>query len=240
MRETDALVRVQEIDLALMRYKRTLDDMPQTKKLLAIRAARKKVASQLSKIVGQRKDVQMDLDENERAHTRLEELVGETQQKFESGEVGYRELANLESQLTVLAKKLEKREYQRKELLARLEKVQQAENNARAMDARLAEEAEVQKGSYKEQTASIERDVRMLVREREQVVASISEDVIKRYNAATKRFGGLAVETLTGNKPSVCRVSIPPSSFGDIRRGPDITECPYCHRLLVCDHMFSS
>ncbi|MDO4797400.1 MAG: C4-type zinc ribbon domain-containing protein [Coriobacteriales bacterium] len=240
MRETDALVRVQEIDLALMRYKRTLGDMPQTKKLHAIRAARKKVASQLSKIVGQRKDLQMDLEENERAHARLEEIVEETQLRFEEGETGYRELANLESQLTSLAKKLEKREFQRKELLARLDKVQTAERNARAMDARLEEEAQAQTRSYKEQTANIERDVRMLVHEREQVVASISEDVLKRYDAAVRRFGGLAVETLTGNKPSVCRVSIPPSSFGDIRRGPDITECPYCHRLLVCDHMFSS
>ncbi len=239
MKETDALVRIQEIDLALMRHKRTLSDMPQTKKLQAIRAARKKLGSELSKIVGQRKDAEMDLEENERAHTRLEEIVTETQEKFDAEGTGYREIANLESQLTILAKKIEKREFQRKELTKRFEKIQQAERNARAMDARLVEEAEAQTASFKEQTADIERDVRMLMHEREEVAKSVSEDVMSRYAKAAKRFGGLAVETLSGNKPSVCRVSIPPSSFGDIRRGPDITECPYCHRLLVCDGMFN-
>lgn len=238
MKETDALVRVQEIDLALMRHKRTLSDMPQTKKLHTIRSARKKLSAEISKIVGQRKDVEMDLEENERSQRRLEEIVTETQLKYEQGEAGFREIANLESQLTSLAKKIEKRTFQHGELTKRLEKIQQAERNARAMDERLVAEAEAQTRSYKEQTADIERDVRMLVHEREEVVASISEDVLKRYAMATKRFGGLAVETLRGNKPSVCRVTIPPSSFGDIRRGPDITECPYCHRLLVCDRMF--
>lgn len=238
MKETEALVRLQQIDLALMRHKRTLGAMPQTKKLQAIRAARKKLASELSKIVGKRKDAQMDLDENERSQARLEEVVGEVQARFDGGNAGYRELADLESQLTSLAKQMEKRSYEHKELASRLDRAQTAERNARGMDERLVAEAEAQTQSLKEQTADIERDVRILARERDEVLKSISEDVLQRYAVAVKRFGGLAVETLTGNKPSVCSVAIPPSSFGDIRRGPDITECPYCHRLLVCDRMY--
>jgi hypothetical protein len=40
MREADALIRIQEIDLALMRYNRTLNAMPQAEKVKNIRAAR--------------------------------------------------------------------------------------------------------------------------------------------------------------------------------------------------------
>lgn len=238
MKETDALVRVQQIDLALMRHKRTLSAMPQTKKLVTIRAARKKLASELSRIVGKRKDLEMDLDENMRSHLRLEEIVEEVQQKFDAGTAGYRELADLESQLTSLAKRIEKREFQNKELTAKLDKVKAAEADVRAMDERLVSEAQAQTQSFREQTADIEKDVRMLEHERAEVVKNISDDVMERYTEAAKRFDGLAVETLKGNRPSLCSVNIPPSSFGDIRRGPAITECPYCHRLLVTDGMF--
>ncbi|MDO4539437.1 MAG: hypothetical protein Q4B54_14825 [Coriobacteriales bacterium] len=238
MKETDALVRVQEIDLALMRHARTLSAMPQTKKAQTILAARKKLASQLSKVVGQRKDAEMDLQENEASYMRLNEVADEIQAKFDSGTAGYRELADLESQLTSLAKRIEKREFNHKDLEARLSKIKATENDLREMDARLVSEGEAQLRSYKEQTADIQHDVSRLNREREEVVQSIQSDTLERYQAAVKRFGGLAVETLKANMPSVCRVTIPPSSIGDVRRGPAITECPYCHRLLVTDRMY--
>ena len=42
-----------------------------------------------------------------------------------------------------------------------------------------------------------------------------------------------AVERLAGNVPSVCRVKLQPSSFHDLAHGDEITECPYCHRILI-------
>ena len=111
MKETEALVRIQEIDLALMRSKSKLDNMPQAKKRLAVAAARKKLAGEISKIVGIRKDADMDLEENEASHRRAEEQVEEIQEKYASGEAGYRELADLESRLSTLAKRMEKLEF---------------------------------------------------------------------------------------------------------------------------------
>lgn len=238
MRETEALLRLQEIDLTLIRHKKTLAAMPQMKKINAVRAARKKLASQLRQIVGQRKDAEMDLEENEHSQLRLHEIVDETQAKFDSDETSYREIKNLEDQLTSLAKRIEKREFQHKELSSRLKKIQTAEKNARALDDKLVAEGEALVAGLREQTADIERDVRKLSLERDAVVVSITPEVLARYEEACKRFGGLAVEHLRGNVPSVCRVAIAPSAFGDIRRGPAINECPYCHRMLVAEGMF--
>lgn len=238
MREPEALLRLQEIDLTLMRHKKTLAAMPQMKKINAVRAARKKLASQLRQILGQRKDVEMDLEENEHAQLRLHEIVEETQAKFDSSETSYRDIHNLEEQLTSLAKRIEKREYQHKEFTARLNKTKAAEKNARALDDKLVSEGEALVTALREQTADIERDMRKLALERETVLVSITPEVLKHYEAAVKRFGGLAVEHLRGNTPSVCRVVVPPSAFGDIRRGPAIAECPYCHRILVTEGMF--
>ena len=62
MSEATALVQLQEIDLRLLRLKVELDSMPQQKKLQTIKAALKKVSSELTKIVGQRKDAQTDIE----------------------------------------------------------------------------------------------------------------------------------------------------------------------------------
>ena len=238
MKETEALVRVQEIDLAIMRNKRALANMPQAKKLQAVAAARKKVASELSKIVGLRKDAQMDVDDNESAHSRFEEDATTIRQKYESGTLGYREVADLETQLTNIAKRIEKLEFQHDDLVARLKKVQEAEKNALSIDQKLKDEGAVLLRSLKEQTADIEQETKDLLEEREEVRKSITNKVLDLYDQASKRFGGMAVEKMRGNQPSICRVTIPPSSFSDIRKGPSITECPYCHRMLVTDGMF--
>ncbi len=238
MKETEALVRMQEIDLALMRDKRMLANMPQAKKLQAVSAARKKVASELTKIVGLRKDAQMDLDENESTHLELEEEATAIRQRYESETLGYREISDLESQLTTIAKRIEKLEFKHKDLVARLQKVQKAERNALTVDEQLKAEGAAQLRSLKEQCADIEREMAALTAEREEVRGEVSSKVLERYDKAMERFGGMAVETLRGNQPSICRVTVPPSSFADIRKGPSIAECPYCHRILVTDGMF--
>lgn len=238
MKETEALVRIQEIDLALMRSKSKLDNMPQAKKRLAVAAARKKLAGEISKIVGIRKDADMDLEENEASHRRAEEQVEEIQEKYASGEAGYRELADLESRLSTLAKRMEKLEFKHGDLVAKAEAAHKRENDALALDKKLQMEDEALLESLNQSTAQVRQGIRELLAERKEVCQYLSDDIMARYEAAARRFDGLAVETLRASQPSICRVTIPASSFGDIRRGPSITECPYCHRLLVTDGMF--
>lgn len=238
MKESEALVGLQKADLELMRYRRSLADMPQTKKVEAARLARKKLAGQISQIVGQRKDCEMEIEDNEAHHARLQQTVREVQEEYAGQTTGYRRAQDLEQQLTALAKGMEKLEYRHGQLMGELDKLERAERNARALDQRLVDEIGAQTASFSEETAGIHGKVEELTRERERCLRNLSDDVSTRYAQASRRFGGLAVETLTGNVPSVCRVALQPSDFADIRRGPSITECPYCHRMLVTDGMF--
>ena len=238
MREADALIRIQEIDLALMRYNRTLNAMPQAEKIKNIRAARKALAKEMKKVIGQRKDAEMDLEENESSQTRLQAREIELRERGNATELSFREVQDLEAELTSLAKTLEKRQYKHKDLVDRLEKVRQTEAKALETDRMLVNQEQLELESIKEQTADIRRDAAALKAEREEVVKSISDEVMAEYEAATKRFGGLGVEILRGNMPSICSVKVSPSAFGDIKLGPEITTCPYCHRLLVTTYMF--
>ena len=229
MSEATALLRLQEIDLELMRSKKVAQDLPQRAKVEAARAAVKKVMGELTKIIGQRKDIEIELQDLEEDKAYYADKVTEIQESVSNGT--YREFCDA---LATLAKRVEKAEFDSNALVGQLETVERAEKNARDLVAKLEAEEKAQTDSFKADVESIRVHVSELAKEREGVVAQISAQNLAAYDTACKRFGGIAVETLVGNRPSVCRVALQPSSYTDIRRSnAEVTTCPYCKRMLV-------
>ena len=222
MTEAQTLVRLQEIDLDMLRLASTLAAMPQQKKIQAIARARRKVQSELIKIFAQRKDLETYVSENQEDLEHYRARTEEVKAEVASGSHGYRQIQDYEAHLTGLAKKVEKLEHNRMQLDEDLEKVKRAEEAA-------------QKKSFESDSAQIRRKIVQLDEERKSVSANISAKHLSDYEAARKRFKGLAVERLVGNVPSVCRVKLQPASFHDLTHGDDVAECPYCHRILIVD-----
>ena len=244
MSEAASLVRLQEIDLKLLRYASTLAAMPQQKKMKTIDLAKRKVASELSKIVGQRKDVEIDIADLEEKLNHYKEKLNhykektlEVQASAATREQNYRNVQDLESQLTSLAKRIEKTEFDLGPLHESLEKLQLAERNARLTADRLDQELTNTRSSYEKDSASIKKQIVELSEERTDVVAGITPAVMATYETTRKRFKGLAVERLVGNVPSVCRVKLQPALYHDLTHGPSIAECPYCHRMIVTEEV---
>lgn len=232
MSEASELLRLQEIDLELMRTKKTAEALPQRQKVAAARAATKKVAGELTKIVGQRKDLEIELADLDDSKRFFSEKVTEIQDGTYNQD--FRSAQDMEYNLATLAKKIEKCDYDTEHLLPRLETVERAEKNARALAEKLEREEAAQVASFKQAMDKITEQVKALASERERIVADLPASIVTSYEAARKRFGGVAVETLVGNRPSACRVALQPSSFTDIRRsGAEVTTCPYCKRILV-------
>lgn len=233
--EPQALLRLQEIDLELMRLNSQLKAMPQQKKLAAIKAAQKKLAGNLKTIIGQRKDAEIDLEDNEAAHLKTTNRVNEVQAEAQERAQDFRGVRDLEAHLTALAKQLEKIEFKHGELEANLERLMKAEQNANDLAKKLDDEWAAQTEAYERASSDLMARVRVLATERRAVLSNISPDVADAYAKAAKRFGGLAVERLQGNMPTTCRVKLQQGIFGELMRGPVITECPYCHRMLVTE-----
>lgn len=235
MTDSEALVRLQELDLELIRQKRLLENLPQRASLEKIRAALKKVAADHTKIVGVRKDLEMDIADHDEDHKRVEALVSEAQDRAKGNEGGYHAIKDLEGELSGYAKRLERIEFESNGLMSEYEKTERAERNASALLEKLTKQQELETASYKKEIASIKHDVDVAQGERDELVKGMDPDLFKRYLAACRRFSGIAVETLNGNKPSVCRVALQPSQYADLKHAGSIAECPYCHRILVRD-----
>ena len=233
MTEATALLALQDLDLRLLKLASQLSSMPQQEMLRKIDQLSKRISSEITRIMGQRKDAQMEIEEIEAALAHYREKTAEVQALADAGEHTHREIRDFEQQLTSLAKRIEKCEFQLGPLTERLGRLERAEKNARRTAERLEQERAATEASLAEGSASLRARIVELTRERERAAQGISAEHLAAYEKARKRFKGLAVERLAGNVPSVCRVKLQPSSFHDLAHGDEITECPYCHRMLI-------
>ena len=233
MTVADTLVRLQEVDLELLKHASTLSAMPQRKRLQTIELAARKVAAELKGIVGQRKDAETEIADAEEALAHYREKTVEVQAAADAGEHTHREIRDFEQQLTSLAKRIEKSEYTLRPLHEQLERLERAEKNARATAERLEAERTATEAALADGSSSLRAEIVRLSHERDDLAGRLAPELLERYEAARKRFKGLAVERLRGNVPSVCRVKLQPSQFHDLSQGEEITECPYCHRILI-------
>ena len=233
MTVADTLVRLQEVDLELLKHASTLSAMPQRKRLQTIELAARKVATELKGIVGQRKDAETEIADAEEALAHYREKTVEVQAAADAGEHTHREIRDFEQQLTSLAKRIEKSEYTLRPLHEQLERLERAEKNARATAERLEAERTATEAALADGSSSLRAEIVRLSHERDDLAGHLAPELLERYEAARKRFKGLAVERLRGNVPSVCRVKLQPSQFHDLSQGEEITECPYCHRILI-------
>ena len=234
MTESEALLSLQEIDLEMKRLTKEAAALPQKAKIEAGRAARKKVDSELLKIVGQRKDIEMEIDELSANRRALEGQVNVASKDTQAAD--HRAALDLENRLDMLAKQIEKIDFQTNSLIERLEVVERAEKNAHAIQQRLDGELVSLATSLKETLEDINNQLTSLKRKRQVTLAQISPELQLRYNQTVERLGPLAVETLTGNEPSACRVKLQPATYSDLkRRAEPIDECPYCHRILITE-----
>ena len=233
MTEATALLSLQDLDIRLLKCASTLAAMPQRARLRTIDLARRKVSSELTGIVGQRKDAELEIADIRENLAHYHAKTAEVQAAADEGQHTHREIRDFEQQLTSLAKRIEKCEFALGPAQERLERLARAERNARLTAERLDSERDATQASLDADSKSLRAEIVDLTRQRERAAEQVSEAHLAAYEVARKRFKGLAVERLTGNVPSVCRVKLQPSSFHDLAHGDEITECPYCHRILI-------
>ena len=239
MSDATSLLRLQDIDIALLRIESQLKKMPEQERLAKVADAKKRISAQLSRVIGERKDVEMEIDELEQRHAMLEGKVAEVKSTADERVRNYRQVNDLEAQLTSLAKKIEKCEFELGPLMERLDALKASEAHGIELAGALDSQESALKQQFRDSTVQMREEAQALLAERNEILGQLDAGLIERYNAARKRFSGLAVERLKGNVPSICRVKLQPGSFQQLMRGPDITECPYCHRILITEEVFS-
>ena len=110
------LLKLQQIDLKLARNKSELANMPELKELASKRKTYVKLKSEMTKLYAQRKDLDIELDDLNTTEIQTNNAIEAAKKRHVDGS-DYREVQDLENELATLAKRLDKIEHTRKDVL---------------------------------------------------------------------------------------------------------------------------
>lgn len=228
------LLTLQEIDLQLQRLRHDLNELPELKTLARLRKGLAAAKDEMLKVTGQRKDLETDLQdlEQEEAYYRAE--VDRAQQDA-GGSSDYREVQNLEIELSNLAKALDKVAFDQKDRMAKLDQVLAREKQGTTQIGRIEAAILKSAAAAREAARDIQAEIEVAEAKRTRLYGALEDGLRARYDAARERFGGLAVEQLVRETPSLCRTKLTESQLDEALHSGAITTCPYCHRILIVD-----
>lgn len=232
MEEARALLELQQVDLSIIRDRRSLEAIPEAKQIQEVRAKLKELSRRTTKIRGLLKDQTMESQANAAKRQEVTERVEEVTRASEQS-ADFRRITNNNAELDRLAKRLEKIDFiagKQDQEIARLEGLMRQSEEVRAK-LEASERALVE--AFRDKAQAVRDDLARLMGERESLVAAISPERLKDYEARCRTHGMIGVAQLEDGMCGGCRVQLQPSQLDALRTGPDVSTCPVCGRLLV-------
>ncbi|MFP4343713.1 MAG: zinc ribbon domain-containing protein [Anaerolineales bacterium] len=227
---TDALLRVQEIDLDLDRRKARLTEVEVAlQNDAALQEARRHAESRaatVERVRKKQKDLEFELG-------RVETERKQTETRLYGGVIrNPRELSDMQAKAQSLKRRQSQLEEAVLETMIALEEAQAvAEKAHRQVEAEQATWDGAQSTLLEEQ-ALLEAAIATLEAERRGIQESIPKRTLESYRYLRRKMGGVAVARLQMNTCTVCGVRVTSGRKQAVRSGKE-TFCDSCGRLLV-------
>ncbi len=234
MNDGARLLKLQETDLELQRLQLELAKLPELIELQRLRKHLARAREEMLKVKGARKDIETDLSDLADEEAYYREQVEGAQAKA-ARLTDYREVQDLEIELSNLAKALDKIAFDQRERESALDRVLEREAKGTTAIERLETQVKAQAVRAREVATDLQERIAAAKADRERLHAALGEELQRAYEQAAASFKGLGVEALHDDTPTLCRTKLMESSLDEVKRAGQITECPYCHRILVID-----
>lgn len=234
MDEVSALLRLQEIDLKVLRLNKQLDEMPEKRDILTMRAKLADIQGLLDRTEAAGRAVDAKLQRMDDETAGITEKMQAEQAKLLSGEVkNPKELQAISMELDALKRHHDALENEELAVMAQRETASEQEAKVRkVLAAGRRKEAELV-DAFKDRGGAIVAEVEKLTAERERLVSSLPSKTRDRYEALREAKHGIAIGMLEGNTCGACRVTLPEDQLERLAAGPRVGECPKCRRMLV-------
>jgi predicted nucleic acid-binding Zn-ribbon protein len=232
MHEADALLELQRADIEIMRASKRLDELPEKRRILEIRAKQREVESMHAKAELLVRKLESELKARQDEISSLaEKIEGEQAKVMETSD--HRQVQSLTREMDGLKRRVDKLEMESMGFMERIEKANlQVTTVNEAVQSLAAKEADMI-GQFREAGGALQREIANQQAVRDKLAKSISPSLVERYEKIRSGHGGLGVGRLEGNSCSACRMSLPAERVKELSTGPDVGECPQCRRLIV-------
>ena len=234
MDEARVLLALQDLDLAVRRAEKQLDELPEKRAILEVRHKTTDVRAlheKASELVHRHERAIAATNDEVAA---IDEKIAEVQTKLDaSGSTNPKEIHNLAREMDALKRRKDKLENDTLQTMERMEsaKAQVAKVDA-ALEQLAARESELV-AQFREKGGAVQSALEHHRTERVALAGRVDAALLERYEAMRAAKGGIGAARLNGPTCSACRVELPSERVQDLREGPDVGLCPSCRRLLV-------
>ncbi len=200
------------------------------------------------------------------AETPLQDILIRLQALKNTGEAlvkqrrsGERELATQEDQLQKIRNRLSElktnKEYQahlfeieltrkkkdsiEENVLEMMERVEQNEQAIKELEeqAKEAQNAfDVEKARLETHFANLANELADLDRQQKTLADMVEKPLLARYTRLKTMRKGYAVAQLRNGACGGCQLQLPPQLVAEVKRGDELMDCSYCHRILYMAH----
>lgn len=234
MTDAEALIALGELDLAIARLERSLDELPEKRAILQLRHRLADIEAVHAKAVAYCESVDRMIGRSTDETAAVTEKMESEQARILSGEVtNPKELQNITREIDALGRKKASLE---SETLALMEKAESARGQREKIESTLEEGREKERElveRFKTKGGDLKTEIERLRAKREKLVATIDASLVERYERVRGAKHGIAVGVLEDGVCSACRTELPAGRAQELEDGPPIGECPNCRRILV-------
>ena len=233
------LIRLQTIDLSIQELRARIDRFPGISKALdeKLRSAQAAVAVAHDKAKsnqGSRKKLESEITAAESKISKYRDQMMAVKTNDE-----YRALQHEIEHAQQGIRRIED------EILNLMMDAEAGQSELKTAEARLKEDQQRVNTERKQLEEENKRDLAALeayLKERKEIDASVSPDLMSRYERVRKLRGGIGVAAARNEVCEICQVRIRPQVFQEIRRNDQIIACDACQRILYdpenLDHPF--
>lgn len=118
------------------------------------------------------------------------------------------------------------------QLMEEIEDVEKVCMDNKEKEKYLKKDFEQKKNEVAVELESLEKDLKNLESEREQLSQGVDQELLKRYLFLKERKGGQAIGPVIGGICRSCHMGLPPQKYNELKRSETLLTCPNCQRMI--------
>jgi uncharacterized protein len=232
--QLEQLLDLQRTDHHVRKLEHQLDALPEQR---ALETAEARVAELTARIEDLAERYRKTESEGDTLSRDIDTLAArrdaERVRLYDGSVTNQREMSSVEAEIESTDRRISEHE---DDLLVILERCEELDGRrTAATEERTAAEAAVAEAETARDTAaaSLLADLGESKVQRDRQAAELPPELLTRYEAAAERGGGTGVGELDQGSCTACRLDFSMVEVDDLYRGPPLTSCPHCRRLLV-------
>jgi predicted nucleic acid-binding Zn-ribbon protein len=226
------LLDLQEADFSILKIKKQLEVLPQRERILELRTKYSELQGKQQQVAQMRGECERNIKALQDESATLKQKIDQVQQQINAS-TDYKEVTSLSREIESLIKKAEKIEFETLKYMERADKIADVAAQVSSALEKLEKQDHELLADYQAQVALLQKQIAVEQQQRTILVGELPSELLTRYDKAVAAKNGVGAAYLEAQHCSGCRVEFTEGQLAKIKQGPQISECPYCHRLLV-------